>query len=117
MSKCLNCWLTFTCVFAILTQKEAKDSGIIDREVKIMSQHAPGVDMVAQAEVVELKGKVRDYEKELKEYEKKSEKQEKEIERLKNITGKSYGIGTVWFVAIVSFLIGIGATAAFFLLT
>jgi len=109
--------LTFTYVFAIITQKEAKDSGIIDREVKIMSQHAPGVDMVAQAEVVELKGKVRDYEKELKEYEKKSEKQEKEIERLKNVTGKSYGLGTVWFVAIVSFLIGIGASAAFFLLT
>ncbi len=82
-----------------------------------MSEHAPGVDMVAQAEIVELKGKVRDYEKELKEYEKKSEKQEKEIEHLKGMAGKSYGIGTVWFVAIVSFLIGIGATAAFFLLT
>ena len=82
-----------------------------------MSEHAPGVDMIAQAEVVELKGKVRDYEKELKENEKKSEKQEKEIERLKNVTGKSYGIGTMWFVAIVSFLIGIGATAAFFILT
>jgi len=82
-----------------------------------MSEHAPGVDMVAQAEIVELKGKVRDYEKELKEYEKKNEKQEKEIERLKNITGKSYGIGTVWWVAILSFFIGIGATAAVFLLT
>ena len=81
-----------------------------------MSEHVPGVDMVAQAEVVELKAKVRDYEKELKEYEKKSEKQEKEIGRLKGITGKSYGLGTVWLVAIVSFLIGIGATAAFFLL-
>jgi hypothetical protein len=46
-----------------------------------------------------------------------SEKQDKEIERLKNITGKSYGLGTVWFVAIASFLIGIGATVAFFLLT
>lgn len=82
-----------------------------------MSEHTPGVDMVAQAEVVELRGKVRDYEKEMKEYEKKSEKQEKEIEHLKGIAGKSYGIGTVWFVAIISFLIGIGATAAFFLLT
>ena len=81
-----------------------------------MSEHAPGVDMMAQAEIVELKGKVRDYEKELKEHEKKSEKQEKEIESLKGITGKSYGIGTVWFVAIVSFVIGIGATAAVFLL-
>lgn len=88
------------------------------KEVKIMAgEHAPGVDMMAQAEIVELKGKVRDYEKELKEHEKKGEKQEKEIERLKNITGKSYGLGTVWFVAIVSFIIGIGATAAFFLLT
>ena len=81
-----------------------------------MSEHAPGVDMVAQAEIVELKGKVRDYEKELKEYEKKSEKQEKEVEHLKNITGKSYGIGTVWFVAIVSLVIGIGGTVAVFLL-
>ena len=83
-----------------------------------MSEHAPGVDMMAQAEIVELKGKVRDYEKEIKDYEKKSEKQEKEIERLKGISGKSYGIGTVWFVAIASFLVGFGATtAAFFLLT
>ena len=81
-----------------------------------MAEHAPGVDMVAQAEVVELKGKVRDYEKQIKDLEKNSEKQEKEIERLKNITGKSYGLGTVWFVAIVSFLIGIAATTAFFLL-
>ena len=30
-----------------------------------MSEHVPRVDMVAQAEVVELKGKVREYEKEL----------------------------------------------------
>ncbi len=82
-----------------------------------MSEHVPGVDMVAQAEVVELKAKVRDYEKESKESEKKSEKQEKEIGRLKNIAGKSYGLVTVWFVAIASFLVGIGATAAFFLLT
>ena len=82
-----------------------------------MSEHVPGVDMVAQAEIVELKGKVRDYEKQLKDLEKNSEKQEKEIERLKSVTGKSYGIGTVWFVAIVSFLIGIGAITAFFLLT
>ena len=81
-----------------------------------MSEHAPGVDMVAQAEIVELKGKVRDYEKELKEHEKKGEKQEKEIERLKNITGKSYGLGTVWFVAIASFLIGVGTTVAVFVL-
>ena len=81
-----------------------------------MSEHTPGVDMVAQAEVVELKGKVRDYEKDIKALEKDSEKQEKEIERLKSITGKSYGLGTVWFVAIVSFLIGIGGTAAVFLL-
>ncbi len=42
-----------------------------------MSEHVPGLDMVAQAEVVELKEKVRDYEKESKEYETKSEKQEK----------------------------------------
>jgi len=82
-----------------------------------MSEHVPGVDMVAQAEVIELKGKVREYEKELKEYEKKSEKQEKEIERLKGITGKSYSIGTVWAVAIISFLIGVGAATAFFLLS
>jgi len=81
-----------------------------------MSEHAPGVDMVAQAEIVELKGKVRDYEKELKEYEKKDEKQEKQIEHLKNITAKSYGIGTVWGVALLSFFIGIAATVAFFLL-
>ena len=81
-----------------------------------MSEHAPGVDMVAQAEIVELKGKVRDYEKEVKEQEKKSEKQEKEIEHLKGITGKSYGLGTLWFIAIASFLVGIGATAAFFVL-
>jgi len=73
--------------------------------------------MVAQAEVVELKGKVRDYEKQVKEYEKKDEKQEKEIEQLKGLAVKSYGVGTMWFVAIASFLIGIGATAAFFLLT
>ena len=82
-----------------------------------MAEHVPGVDMVAQAEVVELKGKVRDYERELKEYENRNEKQEKEIERLKNVTGRSYGLGTMWFVAIASFLIGIGATAAFFLLS
>ena len=82
-----------------------------------MSEHVPGADMVAQAEVIELKGKVRDYEKQLKETEKNNEKQEKEIERLKKITSKSYGMGTVWFVAIVSLLVGIGATAAFFLLT
>ena len=30
-----------------------------------MSEHTPGVDMMAQAEVIELKGKVREYEKEL----------------------------------------------------
>ena len=82
-----------------------------------MSEHAPGVDMVAQAEIVELKGKVRDYEKEIKEYEKKTEKQENQIEQLKNITGKSYGIRTVWLVAILSFIIGIAATSAYFLLT
>ena len=35
---------------------------------------------------------------------------------MKSITGKSYGLGTVWFVAIVSFAIGIGGTAAVFLL-
>ena len=77
MSNIINCRLTFVCIFAILTQKEQKDSGIIDKETKIMSQHVPGLDMVAQAEVVELKEKVRDYEKESKEYETKSEKQEK----------------------------------------
>ena len=82
-----------------------------------MSEHAPGVDMVAQAEIVELKAKVRDYEKELKEYEKKTEKQENEIARLKGIAGKSYGIGAVWFTAIASFIVGVGLTVAFFLLT
>jgi len=81
-----------------------------------MSEHTPGVDMVAQAEVVELKGKVRDYEKEIKVLEKTGEKQEKEIERLKSVTGKSYGLGTVWFVAIVSLVIGAGGAAAVFLL-
>ena len=82
-----------------------------------MSEHTPGVDMIAQAEVVELKGKVREYEKELKEYEKKTEKQENELARLKGIAGKSYGIGAVWFTAIASFLVGVGVTIAFFLLT
>ena len=82
-----------------------------------MSEHVPGVDMMAQAEVVELKGKVREYEKELKEYQKKTENQEKEIERLKGIAGKSYGIGSVWFAAIASFIVGVGLTVAFFLLT
>ena len=81
-----------------------------------MSEHTPGVDMMAQAEVVELKGKVREYEKELNEYEKKTEKLEKEIERYKGIAGKSYGIGAVWFTAIASFLLGAGLTVAFFLL-
>ena len=83
---------------------------------KIMSEHVPGVDMVAQAEVVELKGKVRDYEKEIKEYEKKDEKQQEEIKRLRGIAGKSYGVGTMWFAAI-PFLLGVGVTVAFFLLT
>jgi len=81
-----------------------------------MSEHTSGVDMVAQAEVVELKGKVREYEREIKVLEKTGEKQEKEIERLKSVTGKSYGLGTVWFVAIVSLVIGAGGTAAVFLL-
>jgi len=82
-----------------------------------MSEHTPGVDMMAQAEVVELKTKVREYEKEIKEYEAKDARQAKEIERLKGITGKSYSLGMVWLVAIVSLVIGIGATTAFFLLT
>lgn len=81
-----------------------------------MSEHTPGVDMMAQAEVIELKGKVREYEKELTEYQKKTENQEKEIQRLKGIAGKSYGIGSVWFAAIASFLLGVGVTVAFFLL-
>lgn len=81
-----------------------------------MSEHTPGVDMMAQAEIVELKGKVREYEKELKEYEKKTENQEKEIKRLSGMAGKSYSIGAVWFTAIASFILGGGLTAAFFLL-
>ena len=81
-----------------------------------MSEHTPGVDMMAQAEIVELKTTVREYEKELKEYEATDAKQGKEIQRLKGITGKSYGLGIVWLVAIVSLLIGIGATTAYFLL-
>ena len=82
-----------------------------------MSEHVPGVDMVAQAEVVELKGKVREYEKEIKTYEKKTEEQEKELLRLKGIAGKSYGLGTVWLVAIISLVVGVGAATAFFLLS
>jgi len=82
-----------------------------------MAEHAPGVDMMAQAEIVELKGKVRDYEKEMKDWEKKNEKQEKEIERLKGITGKSYSVGAVWFTAIASLLVGAGVTVAFFVLS
>jgi len=82
-----------------------------------MSEHTPGVDMMAQAEVIELKGKVREYEKELTEYQKKTENQEKEIQRLKGIAGKSYGIGAVWFTAIASLIVGVGVAAAFFLLT
>jgi len=81
-----------------------------------MSEHTPGVDMMAQAEIVELKTKVREYEKELKEYEAKDERQGREIQRLKGITGKCYGLGIVWLVAIVSLLIGIGASTAYFLL-
>ena len=80
-----------------------------------MAEHAPGVDMMAQAEIVELKGKVRDYEKELKEQEKKLEKQEKEIDRLKQVAGRSYGMGAVWLTAIIGLIIGAGAATAFFI--
>ena len=82
-----------------------------------MIEHIPGVDMLAQADISELKTLVREYQKEIKQYQKKTGDQEKEIERLKGITGKSYSLGTVWFVAIVSFIIGVGATTAFFLLS
>ena len=82
-----------------------------------MAEHSSGVDMMAQAEIVELKGKVREYEKEIKEYEKKCDNQGKEIERIKGIAGKSYSMGAVWFTAIASFIVGAGLTVAFFLLT
>lgn len=82
-----------------------------------MAEHIAGVDMLSQAEVIELKTKVREYEKEIKDYQKNTEHQENEIARLKRIAGKSYGMGAVWFAAIASFLVGIGVTVAFFLLT
>lgn len=85
-------------------------------EVKIMAEHIPGVDMLAQADISELKTMVRESQKELKAYEKKTEEQEKEILRLKGIAGKSYGTGAMWFTAIAAFVIGVGLTTAFFLL-
>ena len=82
-----------------------------------MAEHTSGVDMLAQADISELKTMVREYQKEVKDYEAKESKLEKEVERLKRLTGKSYTLGTMWLVGIFSFVIGAGATAAYFLLT
>jgi len=61
-----------------------------------MAEHASGVDMLAQADITELKAMVREYQKEIKEHESNKAKLEKENERLKGVTGKSYSLGTMW---------------------